>query len=104
MKKLLTASVIVMGVLILAGTVALVIGIINRADKSGLAGLATAPDPAKGLLVRLKLPEETKVRSMTRTDKGLAVLLAVPGRGEWIYVIPTDGAGPIVKIAVSAEK
>jgi hypothetical protein len=32
MKKMLTASVIIMGVLILAGTVALVIGIMRRAD------------------------------------------------------------------------
>ena len=104
MKKLLTVSVIVMGVLILAGTVALVIGIINRADEAGIAGRTTTPDPAKGLLVRLNLPQDTKVRSLTRTDKGLAILLSVPGQGEWIYVVPTEGGGPIVKIAVSAGK
>lgn len=103
MKKLLTASVIIMGVLILAGTVALVIGVLRRAETTGAADRFAA-DPAKGVIVRLKLPEETKVRSMTRTDKGLAILLTIPGRGDWIYVVPTEGGGPIVKIAVSAEK
>jgi len=104
MKKLLTISVIVMGVLILAGTIALVIGIMKRADSSGITTRGPALDPAKGVLLRLKLPQETKVRSMTRTDKGLAILLAIPGQGDWIYLVPTSGDGPIVKIAVSAEK
>ncbi|MEQ8696325.1 MAG: hypothetical protein RLT05_07165 [Bauldia litoralis] len=102
MKKMLTASVIVMGVLILAGTVALVIGIMKRADSNGIAS-RPVPDAAKGVLVRLKLPQDTKVRSMTRTDKGLAILFAIPGKGDWIYLVPTEGDGPIVKIAVSAE-
>ncbi len=104
MKKMLTASVIIMGVLILAGTVALVIGIMRRVNSTSGAPRTAARDPAKGVLVRLKLPGETKVRSLTRTDKGLAILLTIPGRGDWIYVVPTDGDGPIVRIAVSAEK
>jgi hypothetical protein len=104
MKKMLTISVIVMGVLILAGTVALVIGVMRRSESTSTAARTTAPDPDKGMLVRLNLPEATKVRSMTRTDKGLAILIAIPGRGDWIYVVPTSGNGPIVKIAVTAGK
>jgi uncharacterized membrane protein len=104
MKKLLTASVIIMGVLILAGTAALVIGVMRRANSPGTAARTAAIDPAKGVLVRLRLPEATKVRSVTRTDKGVAILLSIPGRGDWIYVVPTGADGPIVRIAVSAEK
>jgi hypothetical protein len=96
---LIKASVIVMGVLIVLGVGYLAYSLIGRT-----AALRTPPmDAARAAVVNLGLPAETKLRTMTLTDRTLALHLAIPGQGEWIYVVPLAGEGRILKIAIGGE-
>lgn len=93
-------AVIAMGVLIFVGVVVLVYGLVTR----GATTLSTtAPaDPAKAAIMRLGLPAETQVKSMAVSDRTLSLHLAIPGQGEWIYVVPLSGEGRFLKIAIGA--
>jgi len=93
-------AVIAMGVLIFVGVVVLVYGLVSR----GATTLSTtAPaDPAKAAIMRLGLPAETQVKSMAVSDRTLSLHLAIPGQGEWIYIVPLSGEGRLLKIAIGA--
>lgn len=104
--RILKASVIIMGVLIVLGVIGLVYVVVNRAAGPGDTGPAAngLPDPDQAALVRLGMPAGTTVRQ-TQAAPGRVILhLSVPGQGDWIYVIPTDGDGRILKIAVTATE
>lgn len=97
---LIKTSVIAMGVLLFVGVVVLVYGLATR----GAATLGTAAplDTAKAAILRLGLPSETQVRSMAVSDRTLSLHLAIPGQGEWIYVVPLAGEGRLLKIAIGS--
>ncbi len=97
---LIKTSVIAMGVLLFVGVAVLVYGLVTRA---ACTASATAPiDTAKAAIVRLGLPPETQVRAMAVSDRTLSLHLAIPGQGEWIYVVPLTGEGRLLKIAIGA--
>lgn len=96
---LLKTSVIVMGVLILLGLGAVVYGVVTR-TQSAFKG-EELPDLAKAAVVKLGLPG-AQVKAVTVSDRTLALHLAVPGQGEWVYVIPLTGEGRVLKIAIGA--
>lgn len=104
MKRVLTASVIAMGVLILAGLAALVIGIMNRAGSPTPSGDPALADPDQAVVLRLGLPAQTRVLGIQPAGQALAIHLSVPDRGDWVYIVPTSGRGRMVKIAISAPK
>jgi hypothetical protein len=95
---LIKASVIVMGVLIVVGVGYMAYSLVGR---SGSALRAPTLD-ANAAILRLGLPAETKVRTMTLSERTLALHLAIPGQGDWIYVVPLTGEGRILKIAIGA--
>jgi hypothetical protein len=97
---LIKASVIVMGVVIVLGVGYLAFSLAGRSSAPALR--APPIDAARAAIVNLGLPAETKVRTMTLSDRTLALHLAVPGQGEWIYVVPLTGEGRILKIAIGA--
>ena len=95
--RLLTGAVIGMGVLILAGLVALVIGIVNKA---GDDGRGATPDtkttrhqvrvplvPRTGV-ESLNLPTGAIVLKMTAVSSGLVVLVKMPSGEQIIYMMP----------------
>ncbi len=90
-----------MGILLVVGVGVLIYGIIR--SSSQLAQPAALPDPAKGVVLRLGLPAGTEVKSISATDRTLAVNLVIPGQGSWIYVVPLQGDGKVLRIAVSGE-
>jgi hypothetical protein len=94
---LLKTGVIVMGILILLGLGAVVYGVVSKTQQAFKGG--EAPDPAKAAIVKLGLPS-AQVKAMTVSDRTLAIHLAIPGEGEWIYVVPLSGEGRILKIAI----
>jgi hypothetical protein len=94
---LLKTGVIVMGILILLGLGAVVYGVFTKTQQA-MRG-AELPDLAKAATVKLGVPEAS-VKSMSVSDRTLALHLSIPGRGEWIYVIPLSGEGRILKIAI----
>lgn len=94
---LLKTSVIVMGVLILLGLGAVVYGVVTKTQSAFTGG--EAPDLAKAAIVKLGVPA-AQVKAMAVSDRTLAVHLAIPGQGEWVYVIPLSGEGRILKIAI----
>jgi hypothetical protein len=87
-----------MGLLIVVGVAALVYAMATRGG-----GEARLPDIDKAALVRLGLPEGTELRAVTAVDRGVALHLVVPGKGHWVYIVPTSGDGRVVKLAVSAR-
>ena len=97
---LIKTSVIAMGVLIFVGVIALVYGLVTRTTST----LSAPPplDTAKAAIVRLGLPAETQLRTMSVSDRTLALHLVIPGQGEWIYVVPLSGEGRLLKIAIGA--
>jgi uncharacterized protein YpmB len=95
----LKASIIVMGILIVAAVALLVYQLVWR---STALVRSVPPDAANAAVLRLGLPQATQVRTMTLSDRTLALHLAVPGQGEWIYVVPLAGEGRILKIAIGA--
>jgi hypothetical protein len=94
---LLKTGVIVMGILILLGLGAVVYGVMSRTQQAFKG--AEAPDLAKAAIVKLGLAE-AQVKSMSVSDRALALHLSIPQQGEWIYVIPLSGDGRILKIAI----
>ncbi len=90
-------SVIVMGILLVLGLAFLGYRVSNQPG----ALVAAALNPDKALLVRLGLPADSKILSVATSDKTLTLHLAIPGQGQWIYVIPLAGDGRMLKIAVS---
>ena len=112
--RLLTSAVIGMGVLILIGLVALVIGIVNKAGNSddqtsrtqqaSAARSVKAVGPAMALRqdpVSLGLPAGAEVLRMTAVQDGLAILIKQPGGGLVIYVVPTRKKAPPFRINVT---
>jgi len=95
---LIKTSVIAMGVLILLGVGVLVYNFIAKSSPARSPSL----DAANAAMLRLGLPAETQVKAMTLSDRALAVHLAIPGQGEWIYVVPLAGEGRLLKIAIGA--
>lgn len=102
--RLLKASVIVMGVLIVIGTVVLVIGIINQSGRSGRTD-AQAPvaDIAKALRLPLGLPAGTTLDQVTPGARGVVLRVTVPGEGPVVYVVPWGGRGRVVRITLGTE-
>jgi len=99
--KLLKASVIIMGVLIVLGIVALITAVAMRGSK-----LLSTPDPialdtTKTVIQRLNLPEGSEVRQMLSRDKALVLHIRIPDRGDWIYFVPLAKDGKLSAIAVS---
>ncbi len=93
---LLKTGVIVMGILILLGLGAVVYGVFSK--KQAFKGGET-PDIAKAATLTLGVPN-AQVKSMTVSDRTLALHLSIPGQGEWVYVVPLSGEGRILKIAI----
>lgn len=94
---LLKTSVIVMGVLILLGLGAVVYGVVTKTQSAFTGG--AAPDLAKAAIIKLGVPA-AQVKAMAVSDRILALHLAIPGQGEWVYAIPLSGEGRILKIAI----
>lgn len=96
---LLKFVVIGMALLIVVGVAALGYGLATRGGS-----IARAPaDPQRALSVPLGLPAGTEVRQVAIGERGVAIHVAVPGQGPWIYVVPLSGDGPILRIAVTGE-
>ncbi|MFO0987647.1 MAG: hypothetical protein U1F37_09790 [Alphaproteobacteria bacterium] len=94
---LLKTGVIVMGLLILLGLGAVVYGVFSKTQQALKGG--ETPDLAKAAVIKLGVPN-AQVKSMSVSDRTLALHLAVPGQGEWVYVVPLSGDGRILKIAI----
>jgi hypothetical protein len=97
---LIKASVVAMGIAIVLGVAYLAFRLTSQ--PAGLSVPSSAFDPDKALLVRLGLPAETQIRSLSVADRTVALQLAIPGQGDWIYVIPLTGEGRMLKIAISS--
>jgi hypothetical protein len=94
---LLKTGVIVMGILILLGLGAVVYGVFSKTQQAFKGG--EMPDLAKAAVIRLGVPA-AQVKSMSVSDRTLALHLSSPGQGEWVYVVPLSGEGRILKIAI----
>ena len=113
--RLLTGAVIGMGVLIVAGLIVLIAGIVYKAGGtdgperagSGTAAPAAAPN-AIGTLrtdtVSLGLPAASKVLRMTEVRGALAVLVLLPSGEQVIYAIPTDRRQAPFRIRVTGPR
>ena len=97
--RLLKASVIVMGVLIIIGTVVLVVGIINQSQKVGGKGPVTA-DVGTAVHVPLGLPTGATLDQVTPGARGVVLKVTVPGEGPAVYLVPWDGQGRVVRITL----
>jgi len=94
---LLKTGVIVMGILILLGLGAVVYGVFSKTQQAFKGG--EMPDLAKAAVIKLGVPA-AQVKSMSVSDRTLALHLSIPGQGEWVYVVPLSGEGRILKIAI----
>jgi hypothetical protein len=94
---LLKTGVIVMGILILLGLGAVVYGVVSKTQQAMKGG--EMPDLAKAAVIKLGVPN-AQVKSMSVSDRTLALHLSIPGQGEWVYVVPLSGEGRILKIAI----
>ena len=106
--RLLVGAVIGMGVLIAAGLVVLVAGILYKAGEpkgSGTAGSEAAGPADIGKLrtdtVSLGLPAAAKVLRMTQVRGALAVLVRLPSGEQVIYAVPMDRRQPPFRIQVT---
>ncbi len=98
--RLLKASVIVMGVLIVIGTVVLVVGIINQSNKVGRAGgTAAARDFGETTDLPLGLPDGATLDQVTTGTGGVVLKVTVPGEGPAVYVVPWRG-GRVLRITL----
>ena len=109
--RLLTGAVIGMGVLIVAGLIVLIAGIVYKAGGTGgpeRAGSGTAAPAAIGTLrtdtVSLGLPAAAKVLRMTEVRGALAVLVLLPSGEQVIYAIPTDRRQAPFRIRVTGPR
>lgn len=99
--RLLVGAVIGMGVLILAGLVVLIAGIVYK------AGEADGPAAAGGLrtdTVSLGLPAAAKVLQMTEVRGALAVLVRLPSGEQVIYAVPMDRRQAPFRIRVTGPR
>lgn len=94
---LLKTGVIAMGILILLGLGAVVYGVLSKTQQAFKGG--ETPDLAKAAVLKLGVPN-AQVKSMSVSDRTLALHLSIPGLGEWVYVVPLSGDGRILKIAI----
>jgi hypothetical protein len=100
MRRTLITLVIVMGVLIIVGSVVLVVGLVNQLGTAGDAARAARVEVAKAPVLRLGLPKGTQVRRMVAAGDRLMVHVTLPDGGDWIYVVPLSG-GRALRIAVT---
>ena len=103
----LVGAVIGMGVLIAAGLVVLVAGIVYKTG--GTAGGTETPGPADiGKLrtdaVSLGLPAAAKVLQMTQVRGALAVLVRLPSGEQVIYAVPLDRRQAPFRIQVTGPQ
>lgn len=100
--RFLKASVIIMGVLIVIGTVVLVVGIINRSNR-GTGDTAPAPVAQAGKTVHLPLglPAGSTLDQVSPGARGVVLRVTVPGEGAVVYLVPWNG-GRAVRITLGA--
>jgi hypothetical protein len=87
--RALKILVVVMGVLIVAGTVTLVTLIVQRAG--GVVAGGGAPAGGEPWQASLGLPEGARIAGIAATDRGLAVLVTRPGGEVVLLVDPRNG-------------
>lgn len=101
--RLLVGAVIGMGVLIVAGLIVLIAGIVYKAG--GTDGLGpTAIGELRTDSVSLGLPAAAKVLQITQVRGALAVLLLLPSGEQVIYAVPLDRRQPPFRIQVTGPK
>lgn len=101
--RLLVGAVIGMGVLIAAGLVVLVAGILYKAGEAEVPGSAGPADigELRTDSVSLGLPAAAKVLRMTQVRGALAVLVRLPSGEQVIYAVPLDRRQPTFRIQVT---
>lgn len=100
MRRTLITLVIVMGVMIIVGSVVLVVGLVNQLGTAADAERAARVEIAKAPVVRLGLPKGTQVRRLHAAGDRLVLHVTLPDGGDWIYVVPLAG-GSALKVAVT---
>lgn len=100
MRRTLIILVVVMGVMIIAGSVVLVVGLVNQLGTAADAERAAKVEIVRAPVVRLGLPKGTQVRRMASAGDKLIVHVTLPDGGDWIYVVPLSG-GSALKIAIT---
>lgn len=101
----LKASIVIMGVLIVAGLIVVGATLYNRTVDGAATGVRPdAPEaPAKPFgTVELKLPAGATVENTRTAGRRLILTLAVPKTGQWVYIIHLDTGAVLGKIRVSA--
>lgn len=101
--RLLKASVIVMGILIIVGTVVLVVGLINRSGNLTGGGTQPVVDAGKALPLPLGLPQGATLDQVSPGEGGVVLRLTVPGEGPVVYIVPWSGRGRIVRITLGTK-
>ena len=102
--KLLKASVIIMGVLIVLGIIVLIAAVAMRGNTLMSAPEPVALNPSKAVIERLNLPEGSEVRQMISRADTIVLLVRIPDRGDWIYFLPLSKGGKLTAIAVTDKK
>jgi hypothetical protein len=101
--RFLKASVIVMGVLIVIGTVVLVVGIVNQSGRIGGVDPERRTSDIGNLLdLPLGLPAGATLEQATPGARGVVLRVNVPGEGTVVYLVPWDGRGRVVRITLGA--
>lgn len=85
--RALKVLVVVMGVLLVGGTAALVIAVIERAQQHMAASPPAAPSAARGFDRVLDLPPGARVIAVEPAGERLVVRLALAGGGEALILI-----------------
>lgn len=104
----LKASIVIMGVLIVACLIVVGATLYNRAvDGAATAARTNSPDapeaPAKPFgTVELDLPAGATVENTRTAGRRLILTLAVPKTGQWVYIIHLDTGAVLGKIRVNA--
>lgn len=100
--RFLKASVIIMGVLIVIGTVVLVVGIINRSNRStGDDSSVSVTRAGKTIHMPLGLPAGSTLDQVSPGARGVVLRVTVPGEGPVVYIVPWGG-GQAVRITLGA--
>ena len=100
MRRTLITLVVVMGVMIIVGSVVLVVGLVNQLGTAADAARAAQVEIAKAPVLRLGLPKGTQIRRLATAGDKLVLHVTLPDAADWIYVVPLSG-GSAVKIAVT---
>lgn len=90
MRRTLLILNIFMGVLILVGSVALVVGLVNKAGD-----VAPSVDLTRTIRVGLGLPKGATVESVTTTRERIVLLVKLPDGGQVVWVVPAAGGAPL---------